>query len=133
MRVELPKTKCLVIGDQARLTQVLVNLLSNAAKYTPANGHIAIELAIDDRDRGVLVIRVSDDGIGITPELLPRAFELFVQASDDLDRTRGGLGIGLNLVRRLVELHDGAVSVQSDGANHGSTFIVELPLVPRSN
>ena len=132
VRVELPKTKCLVIGDQARLTQVLVNLLSNAAKYTPSNGHIAIELA-DDRDRGVLVIRVSDDGIGITPELLPRAFEMFVQASEDLDRTRGGLGIGLNLVRRLVELHDGAVSVQSDGANHGSTFIVELPLVPRSN
>ena len=131
LRLGLPRPGSRVLGDHTRLTQVLVNLLSNAAKYTPPHGHIALVLT-EDRERRVLVIRVSDDGIGITSDLLPRAFELFVQGKDDLDRTRGGLGIGLNLVQRLVELHGGNVKVESEGAGHGSKFTVELPLAEGS-
>jgi two-component system CheB/CheR fusion protein len=126
--VELPEASCRVLGDHARLTQVLTNLLNNAAKYTPPGGHIALSLAVD-RPRQVLVIRVRDDGEGITPDLLPRIFEIFVQCRDAASRALGGLGIGLNLVRRLVELHGGSVSASSSGPGQGSEFTVELPII----
>jgi len=125
--VELPKVPCRVLGDQPRLIQVLTNLLNNSVKYTPLSGHI--ELRLDaDRSRGVLRIRVRDDGEGIPSEMLPKIFDIFVQSRDPDGRSHGGLGIGLNLVRRLVELHGGSVSAVSPGPGRGSEFIVELPL-----
>ncbi len=116
-----------VVGDQQRLTQVLVNLLSNAAKYTPDGGHIDLEV-VADRDREMLVMRVRDDGLGIAKHVLPEIFDIFVQSRDALGRAAGGLGIGLNVVRRLVELHGGRVAASSPGENKGSEFVVELPL-----
>jgi signal transduction histidine kinase len=103
-------------------------LLNNATKYTHRGGHIALALAVD-RARDVLAIRVRDDGEGIPPALLPRIFEIFVQCRDAAGRSLGGLGIGLNLVQRLVELHGGTVSASSAGPGHGSEFVVELPLI----
>jgi two-component system CheB/CheR fusion protein len=126
--VELAEVPGRVLGDQGRLTQVLTNLLNNAAKYTPRGGHIALTLAVD-RVREVLAFHVRDDGDGIAPELLPRIFEIFVQSRDAAGRSLGGLGIGLNLVHRLVELHGGTVSGTSAGPGRGSEFVVELPLV----
>jgi signal transduction histidine kinase/integral membrane sensor domain MASE1 len=115
----------LVDADPARLDQVVTNLLSNALKYTAPGGHVWVSVA-RERDRAIL--RVRDDGIGISPELLPRVFDLFVQADRSLDRSKGGLGLGLTLVKRLVELHGGAVSANSGGPDRGSEFVVELPL-----
>jgi two-component system, chemotaxis family, CheB/CheR fusion protein len=128
IEIELPVPSCRVLGDQGRLTQVLINLMTNAAKYTPRGGHIELALVVD-RTRDVLAIRVRDDGDGITPELLPQIFEIFVQSRDAGGRSLGGLGVGLNLVRRLVELHGGSVSATSAGPGQGSEFVVELPLV----
>jgi signal transduction histidine kinase len=125
--VELPKVPCRVRGDQSRLTQVLTNLLNNSAKYTPGGGHIELRLEAE-RSRGMLSIRLRDDGEGIPPEMLPKIFDIFVQSRDPAGRAHGGLGIGLNLVRRLVELHGGSVSAVSPGPGRGSEFIVELPL-----
>ena len=127
LTIELPEASSRVFGDHGRLTQVLTNLLNNAAKYTPRSGHIALTLAVD-RAREVLAFRVRDDGDGIAPELLPRIFEIFVQSRDAAGRSLGGLGIGLNLVHRLVELHGGTVSGTSPGPGQGSEFVVELPL-----
>jgi CheY-like chemotaxis protein len=116
-----------VDGDAARLEQVFVNLLHNAAKYTPAGGHVRLEAeAADGRAR----VRVRDDGAGIDPDLLERVFEPFAQADRSLARSPGGLGIGLTLVRKMVELHDGTVTAASDGPGRGSTFTVTLPLRP---
>ncbi|MEO7729537.1 MAG: HAMP domain-containing sensor histidine kinase, partial [Kofleriaceae bacterium] len=126
--VTLPNVACRVLGDHGRLTQVLTNLLNNAVRYTPPGGHLALRLAVDPR-LGVLTIHVSDDGQGIAPELLPRIFEIFIQGRDAEGRAHGGLGIGLNLVRRLVELHGGRVAVTSAGTGRGSELTVELPLV----
>jgi two-component system CheB/CheR fusion protein len=128
--IELPGAPCRVIGDPARLTQVLTNLMNNAAKNTPPGGHITLALAAD-RARDVLAIHIRDDGDGIAPELLPQVFEIFVQCRDATGRSIGGLGIGLNLARRLVELHGGTISVSSAGPGQGSEFVVELPLAPR--
>jgi two-component system, chemotaxis family, CheB/CheR fusion protein len=128
LTVTLPDLACRVLGDHGRLTQVLTNLMNNAVKYTPPGGHLALRLAPDPA-RGVLAIQVSDDGQGIAPELLPRIFEIFVQGRDAEGRAHGGLGIGLNLVRRLVELHGGRVSAASAGPGRGSELTVELPLV----
>jgi signal transduction histidine kinase/integral membrane sensor domain MASE1/CheY-like chemotaxis protein len=114
-----------VDADPARLDQIVTNLIENALKYTAPGGHIWVSTA-RERDRAVL--RVRDDGIGIAPELLPRVFDLFVQADRSLDRSKGGLGLGLTLVKRLVELHGGVVSAHSDGPDRGSEFTVELPL-----
>jgi two-component system CheB/CheR fusion protein len=125
--VELPSAPYRVLGDAVRLTQVLTNLLTNAAKYTPEGGHITLAI-IADLPRKLLRISVRDDGDGISAETLPRIFEIFVQCRDPSGRANGGLGIGLNLVRRLVELHDGRVSATSPGLGHGSEFVVELPL-----
>jgi len=114
-----------VVGDPTRLTQIVLNLLDNASKYTPAEGHVL--LALEKLDR-LAVIRVRDDGIGIAPDLLPRMFGIFVQGDRSLDRSQGGLGLGLTLVRRLVDLHRGTVTATSAGAGRGSEFEVRLPL-----
>jgi CheY-like chemotaxis protein len=104
---------------------VLSNLLNNAAKYTPAGGRMVLEAWRED---GHAVVAVSDTGVGIPSESLGSVFEMFTQVRGDLDRAQGGLGIGLSLVRRLVELHGGRVSAASAGRGHGSTFTVRLPL-----
>ena len=125
LRVSVPAEPIWLYADAARLEQVLVNLLTNAAKYTDEGGRIALEVA---REGGSAVLRVIDNGIGIAPELLPRIFELFTQAERSLDRSQGGLGIGLCLVQRLVELHGGSVVAQSI-LGQGSEFVVRLPVV----
>jgi signal transduction histidine kinase len=111
-------------GDPARLAQVVSNLLSNAARYTPAGGHITLATRIKG---GTVQIQVTDDGNGIAPALLPHIFDLFVQGSRQLDRAKGGLGIGLALVRNLVQMHGGEVSAYSAGEGRGSTFTITLP------
>jgi signal transduction histidine kinase/ActR/RegA family two-component response regulator len=113
-------------GDAVRIEQIVSNIIGNAVKYTPLGGKITISLSIEAEEA---VLRVQDDGFGITPELLPRVFDLFVQGERTLDRSQGGLGIGLTLVRRLVSLHHGTVSVSSEGPNCGSLFTVRLPTV----
>jgi two-component system CheB/CheR fusion protein len=113
-------------ADRVRIGQAIANLLVNAAKFTNAGGHV--ELALRRRDDGEAVLRVSDDGIGIAPEFLGRLFDPFVQASTSLDRTQGGLGLGLALVKGIVELHGGSVEATSEGLDHGATFSIRLPL-----
>jgi signal transduction histidine kinase/CheY-like chemotaxis protein len=113
-----------VEADPARLEQVLGNLLDNAAKYTEPGGRIIVTVAREDE---AAVIRVRDTGIGIEPDMLPQVFEMFSQADGSLARTRGGLGLGLSLVRKLVELHGGRVEARSDGPGRGSEFVVRLP------
>jgi signal transduction histidine kinase/ActR/RegA family two-component response regulator len=115
-----------VDGDSARLVQCVANLLTNAAKYTDRGGEVRVELRSEDSSA---VIAVTDNGVGITKELLPRVFELFVQSERSLDRSEGGLGIGLSVVQRLVEMHDGQVTAASAGPGRGSTFEIRLPLV----
>jgi CheY-like chemotaxis protein/nitrogen-specific signal transduction histidine kinase len=124
--VVLPDEVIRVEGDPNRLAQVIANLLNNAAKYTPDGGHIRLTV---DRDGDEAAIRVKDDGEGISSEMLPRVFDLFSQASQSIDRSDGGLGIGLTLVKRLVEMHGGTVQAHSDGPGHGSEFILRLPLL----
>ncbi len=128
VHLSLPNEPMRVDGDTGRLVQVFTNLLSNAAKFTPATGRIEISAALDPRRRRAIV-KVTDTGSGIASDMLPLIFELFVQSRHPDGRSRGGLGIGLNVVRRLVEMHGGSVAVASEGANKGSTFTVELPLV----
>ena len=119
-----PEAPLLVRGDRKRLVQVIANLLNNAAKYTPKGGNIQACLEAH-ADQAVLVVQ--DDGIGIDPDLLPHIFELFTQANRSSDRAQGGLGIGLSLVKRIVELHGGSVTVRSKGAHAGAEFTVTLP------
>lgn len=111
--------------DHARLVQCMANVLTNAAKYTDPGGEIRIE--VQKRENRVAIV-VSDSGVGIPSELLPRIFDLFVQGARSLDRAQGGLGIGLSVVKRLVEMHEGTITVQSDGLGRGSTFVLDLPL-----
>ncbi|HUS31128.1 MAG TPA: GAF domain-containing protein [Kofleriaceae bacterium] len=113
-------------ADETRLSQVLANLLTNAAKYTDAGGTITVTARREARD---VVIEVADNGVGIAPDMLPRVFDLFVQGYQDSDRRQGGLGIGLSLVRNLVMLHGGTVSVASEGLGHGSQFVIKLPVL----
>ncbi|HET9228433.1 MAG TPA: ATP-binding protein [Thermoanaerobaculia bacterium] len=122
--VALPPEPVRVDGDLTRLVQVVGNLLNNAAKYTDEGGHIRLEAVLED---GMAVIRVRDNGMGLPADLLPHIFDLFSQADRSLDRSQGGLGIGLTLVRRLVELHGGEVEARSDGPGQGSEFVVRLP------
>ncbi|MHB1557814.1 MAG: PAS domain-containing hybrid sensor histidine kinase/response regulator [Isosphaeraceae bacterium] len=124
LTVTLPSGPLVIDGDPTRLEQVVVNLLNNAAKYTEAGGEIAVELGRED---GEVVLRIRDNGIGIAPEMLTRVFDLFVQAERRVERSRGGVGIGLTLVRKLVELHGGAVEAYSEGLGRGSEFVVRLP------
>jgi two-component system CheB/CheR fusion protein len=126
LEVRLPPEPLAVEGDLVRLTQVLTNLLNNASKYTEPGGHLRIEL---ENDGDAALLRVSDDGAGISAEMLTRVFDLFAQADRTLDRAKGGLGLGLTLVRRLVELHHGSVEATSAGLGRGSQFVVRLPLM----
>jgi PAS domain S-box-containing protein len=114
----------LVHADEVRLTQVISNLLSNAARYTPSGGYIVVSGAREGDD---VVLRVRDSGVGIEAALLPQIFEMFVQSARGADRAEGGLGLGLSLVRMLTSLHGGTVSAHSDGLGHGSEFTVRLP------
>jgi PAS domain S-box-containing protein len=114
-----------VRGDLVRLNQVISNLLNNAAKYTPDGGTIWLTV---ERDQSDILIHVKDDGIGIPPAMLPRVFEMFTQIDRSLNRAQGGLGIGLSLVRKIVEMHGGSISAVSDGDGSGSDFAVRLPL-----
>ena len=104
----------------------MANLLNNAAKYTPEGGHIQV---LAERDGDEAVITVQDSGIGLTQEMLPRVFEMFAQVDRSMERAQGGLGIGLALVKRLVEMHGGTVSATSDGPDRGCRFVVRLPLI----
>jgi PAS domain S-box-containing protein len=125
-KISIPATDVVVHADAVRLEQVVVNLLTNAAKYTSDGGTIELSAERDGEDA---VLRVRDSGIGIQPELLEEVFELFSQGATTLDRAKGGLGIGLALVKYLVEMHGGSVQAKSDGPGTGSEFIVRLPAV----
>jgi len=116
-----------ISGDAARLAQVVGNLLHNAAKFTPAGGHVVVSTAIAT-SRARATLRVNDNGVGIEPAMLRRLFEPFMQAEATLDRSKGGLGLGLALVKGLVEMHGGDVCAHSDGPGKGAEFVVELPL-----
>jgi signal transduction histidine kinase len=120
---DIPADPIPLIGDRIRLTQAFSNLLNNAAKYTEPGGRVSLSVSLT-RDR--VAIRVRDTGVGIPRDVLPRVFELFTQVDRTLNRSQGGLGVGLALVRRLVELHGGTVSAQSDGPGKGTEFTVEL-------
>jgi signal transduction histidine kinase/ActR/RegA family two-component response regulator len=122
-QIEISTEPAWVDADATRLEQVLTNIVANAVKYTPAGGHIRVALRADGSDA---VLSVEDSGFGISPRLLPFIFDMYMQADRTLDRARGGLGIGLTLVRRLVELHGGTVTASSEGEGHGSTFTVRL-------
>src|SRR5215831_1454940 len=124
LSVSLPPEPVYAEADPTRLQQVVGNLLSNAAKYTDPGGHILLTARQEGAE---LVLRVRDTGIGIPADVLPRIFDLFVQAERRLDRSQGGLGIGLTLVKRLVEMHGGSVTAHSDGPGKGSEFVVRLP------
>ncbi|AKJ29856.1 chemotaxis protein methyltransferase CheR [Caldimonas brevitalea] len=126
LTVQMPSDPVQLIGDRKRVVQVLTNLLTNAAKYTPPEGDISVVMVTDGAQ---LVINVTDNGIGMEREFLTSAFDLFSQAHHTADRSQGGLGIGLAVVKRLVELHGGSVAVHSDGPGQGSRFTVRLPLV----
>jgi two-component system CheB/CheR fusion protein len=134
LRVTLPAEAVWIDGDSTRLEQIFMNLLNNANKYTPDRGEVEINLstvaAAEDKRRAI--VRVIDNGEGIDSELLPRLFELFTQADRSLAHSQGGLGIGLSLVRTLVEMHGGRVSIRSEGVGKGSTFEVSLPVTQTS-
>jgi PAS domain S-box-containing protein len=124
VNISVPTTGLAVEGDEVRLTQVVSNLLTNAARYTPLGGRIDV---IARRDGGDVVLDVADSGIGIDPALLPHLFDMFVQGPRGSDRAEGGLGLGLSLVRTLTELHGGSVVARSEGEGRGSTFTMRLP------
>ncbi|MFC5551344.1 hybrid sensor histidine kinase/response regulator [Massilia aerilata] len=125
LTVDLPGDQVPVEGDRTRLIQVLVNLLNNSAKYTPAGGRIALSVT---RDGAASAVSVRDNGSGIDAQLLPHIFDLFTQADRAPDRSQGGLGIGLALVKSIVRMHEGSVSAHSDGPQQGTTMTVSLPL-----
>ncbi len=126
MTVSLPVGSLWLQGDPARLEQVFVNLLLNAAKYTLSGGNIHLSV---EREEGEALVRIRDNGIGIAPDVLPRVFDLFVQADPSSDHRGAGLGIGLALVRNLVDGHGGCVTAASLGLGHGSEFVVRLPML----
>ncbi|MEA3192465.1 MAG: hypothetical protein QOD26_798 [Betaproteobacteria bacterium] len=129
VRIETRFSSAPVFADETRLEQIIANLLDNACKYTPSGGKVVVEVRTED---GGSVLRIRDTGSGIAPDLLPHVFDIFSQGARTLDRSQGGLGLGLTVVRRLVELHGGTVSVTSAGADHGSTFVVRLPRATES-
>ena len=126
LEIALPETLLIVHADPVRLSQVVANLLNNSAKYTPGGGKISLAVVEDEGD---VVISVRDTGVGIPAEMLPRVFELFTQVDRTRKHSQGGLGIGLALVKSLVEMHRGRVEARSEGLGHGSEFIVRLPLL----
>ena len=121
-----PPGALMVEADATRVTQIVANLLNNAAKYTPEGGHIQV---LAERDGDEAVITVQDSGIGLTQDMLARVFEMFAQVDRSMERAQGGLGIGLALVKRLVEMHGGTVAATSDGPDRGCRFVVRLPLI----
>jgi PAS domain S-box-containing protein len=125
LSIALPDASVEIDGDLTRLAQVFTNLLSNAAKYTDRCGQIDLIAAIDGTDA---IITVRDNGIGIAPDQLPQLFKMFSQLGNVSDKTQGGLGIGLSLVKQIVELHSGTITANSAGLNHGSEFVVRLPV-----
>lgn len=127
LTVGLPPQPIHLDADPVRLTQVFMNLLNNAAKFTKAGGHIWLTAVKEGSDA---VVSVRDNGIGISSEMLPGIFEMFSQVDRSLERSQGGLGIGLTLVRRLLDLHDGTIEAHSNGPDQGSEFVVRLPLIP---
>jgi signal transduction histidine kinase/ActR/RegA family two-component response regulator len=124
LELQLPQESAGVLGDQKRLVQVIANLLNNSAKYTPDGGRIVLRLEVRPRE---VVLTVVDNGIGMEPDLVLRVFDLFAQAERTSDRSQGGLGLGLALVKSLVTLHGGSVQASSTGVGKGSTFTVRLP------
>ena len=126
LHVDLPDAPVWVLGDPTRLSQIVGNLLTNAAKYTSDGGAIRVVLRAEGSDA---VVRVSDNGAGIPPEMLEQVFDLFAQVDRTLDRAQGGVGIGLSLVRELISLHGGSVSAESPGLGQGSTFTIRLPVI----
>src|SRR5207247_2438262 len=124
LAVSLPPDDLWLDADPVRMSQVVSNLLNNAAKYTRRGGQIELEVLREGSD---IVLSVRDNGTGISPEHLPHVFEIFAQAAPALERSEGGLGIGLSLVRGIVEAHGGHVEALSDGVDRGSEFIVRLP------
>lgn len=127
LEMTLPTSRVFVNGDPLRLEQIFSNVLENASKYTPAGGHVSLSVSPDGEGKNARIV-VKDDGIGIEPESLATIFGLFWQSDVSLDRTAGGLGIGLTLVRRLTELHGGTIEARSGGTGKGSEFEVRLPL-----
>jgi len=127
LETDVPVDAGWVVGDPARLAQAIGNLLDNAIKYTEPGGQIRVRARVEEDE---VVIVVEDSGAGIDPELLPHVFDLFIQADRSLERKQGGLGLGLTLVRRLVEMHGGRVEAASAGPGHGSAFTIVLPRVP---
>lgn len=125
--LQMPGEQIALEADAARLSQVLSNLLNNAAKFTPRGGHITLRVEREDEEA---VLRVRDTGAGISAEALPLIFEMFAQADRTLERNHAGLGVGLTLVRRLVELHGGTVKAQSEGQDLGAEFVIRLPALP---
>lgn len=129
--ISLPEEPCIVEGDRIRLVQVIANLLSNAARYTPLSGRIVIGITSNS---SMLQVSIIDNGIDLDPETIADLFDYYVQAQRSADGKNGGLGLGLALVRSLIELHGGSVHASSDGIGLGSTFCVELPrLSPTDN
>jgi signal transduction histidine kinase/DNA-binding response OmpR family regulator len=126
LSVQVPETPIWVFGDFSRLSQIFTNVLHNAAKYTTEGGSIELNVTVD---RGNVAVRVRDNGIGIEAQFLPQVFEVFTQGYRSLDRSQGGLGVGLAVVRRLVELHQGEVNVTSDGPGSGTEVYVRLPCI----
>jgi signal transduction histidine kinase/CheY-like chemotaxis protein len=126
LSVQLPETPVWVFGDFSRLSQIFSNVLHNAAKYTTDAGSIELVVLVD---RGSVSIRVRDNGIGIEPQFLPHVFEVFTQGYRGLDRSQGGLGVGLAVVRRLIELHQGEVNIMSDGPGLGTEVSIRLPCI----
>ncbi|MBV0881529.1 PAS domain S-box protein [Noviherbaspirillum sp. L7-7A] len=128
LALHLPPDEMMVLGDGKRLVQIVTNILNNAAKYTPEGGNIALHAEVLNDD---VLLNVKDNGVGMSPELLSRVFDLFTQAERSSDRSTGGLGLGLALVKSLVELHGGSVKANSDGADKGSLFTIRLPRLRR--
>ncbi|MHB0960061.1 MAG: PAS domain-containing hybrid sensor histidine kinase/response regulator [Pirellulaceae bacterium] len=128
LAVSLPPATIWLRADPVRLNQIVTNLLNNAAKYTPKGGHIQLSVT-HEADQAVISVR--DDGIGIEPSFLPHVFNVFTQADRSLDRSQGGLGIGLTLVHSLTEMHEGTVEAHSEGLGKGSRFVVRLPITSR--
>ncbi|HEX9957026.1 MAG TPA: ATP-binding protein, partial [Fibrella sp.] len=129
LNVTLPAAPIYLLGDATRLTQVVSNLLTNGARYTREKGQV--QLSVEEVN-GEAILRVADNGIGLAKDQLSRIFDLFMQVDTALDRSQGGLGLGLTLVRKLVEMHDGQVEARSEGLGRGSEFIVKLPTLPQT-
>lgn len=125
LEVSFPDQPIAIVADPTRMAQVVLNLLNNSAKYTEEGGRISL---VVEQENDQAVIQIRDNGMGIAPELLPRVFELFTQAERTLDRSLGGLGIGLTIVRRLVEMQGGSVEAHSDGPGRGSEFVLRIPV-----